>query len=244
MVDRVKYHPYFHKSRVKPLQFAKNFTHHSPGILGQAKSKGWPENLKQQKSKLIALHTVDGSEIPRPTTWDGAKTLVNKGRNGSQPQLVSCSRISLHHQLCMVPAASLSGKQQLSIFFGKTNQRHGPPLKRRIPIPFQGAGRDSGFSPSSRPASWRWNLESFPPRWAPPSAHRRSKESKARRPFGQGCQRRSCRPRRTWKKIGGTAGGKRILLLVVIGGVLLSQYILHFGGRKRDRFFSTKLTSS
>ena len=117
MVDRVKYHPYFHKSRVKPLQFAKNFTHHSPGILGQAKSKGWPENLKQQKSKLIALHTVDGSEIPRPTTWDGAKTLVNKGRNGSQPQLVSCSRISLHHQLCMVPAASLSGKQQLSIFF-------------------------------------------------------------------------------------------------------------------------------
>jgi len=32
-------------------------------------------------------HTVDGSEIPRPTTWDGAKTLVNNGIN-YQPQLV------------------------------------------------------------------------------------------------------------------------------------------------------------
>jgi len=25
--------------------------------------------------------TVDGSEIPRPTTWDDAKTLVNDGKN-------------------------------------------------------------------------------------------------------------------------------------------------------------------
>ena len=115
------------------------------------------------------------------------------------------------------------------------------PLKDVYLYLFKGREGTQDFPHLQGRASWRWNLESFPPRWAPPSAHRRSKESKARRPFGQGCQRRSCRPRRTWKKIGGTAGGKRILLLVVIGGVLLSQYILHFGGRKRDRFFSDQI---
>ena len=34
------------------------------------------------------LRTVDGSEIPRPTTWDGAKTPVNNGIN-YQLQLVN-----------------------------------------------------------------------------------------------------------------------------------------------------------
>ena len=38
---------------------------------------------------LVILDTVDGSEIPFPTTvWDGAKSLVNNGIN-YQPQLVS-----------------------------------------------------------------------------------------------------------------------------------------------------------
>ena len=35
-------------------------------------------------------HTVDGSEIPRPTTWDGAKASVNNGIKTTVPSTGAC----------------------------------------------------------------------------------------------------------------------------------------------------------
>ena len=138
----------FTNPRVKPLQFAQNFTPHSTRATKIFTWNPWPG---QVKSKLIALYIplmVQKSQ----TTWESAKTLVKKGRT-YQPQLVSCSRISLHHQLCMVPAASLSRKTTTFEFFSaKPTNDMALPLKTYTVYLFQGEGpRPQDFPPSSRP---------------------------------------------------------------------------------------------
>ena len=70
---------------------------------------------------LVGCHTVDGSEIPRPTTWDGFSNLVNNGTN-HQAQLVIAGFLN-HHQYYYTVSYKLycySGTSCLPIRLGNT----------------------------------------------------------------------------------------------------------------------------
>ena len=68
---------------VHVIGFGGSLCHASRQKIEISSAQGRNHRAKIQGFK----HTVDGSKIPRPTTWNGAKPVVDNGIN-YQPQLV------------------------------------------------------------------------------------------------------------------------------------------------------------